>query len=147
MLSSIFGIQNFGSAANFESFKNNILDVISKNKEPLYFQPESTITNGKALIKFNTWPFTLCTKIQPITIKVYRPLLDISVTTATGSYWTNFFYYLFCPCTIYTLEFLNACEKKGLTDAQFAEKIRQDIASSLNVNSRSFRSLSIFYIY
>lgn len=107
--------------------------MISNNKERLYFQPESTITNGRALIKFNTWPFSICAKVQPITIKVYRPMLGISVTTATATYWTNFFFYLFCPCTIYTLQFLSASEKKGHNDAEFAEKIRKDIATSLKV--------------
>lgn len=111
--------------------------MISNNKEPLYFQPESSITNGKALIKFNTWPFSICTKVQPITINVYRPMLGISVTTASGTYWTNFFFYLFCPCTIYNLKFISACEKKGLTDAEFAEKIRNDLASSLKVRNIS----------
>lgn len=107
--------------------------VIAKNKGPLYFQPESIITNGRAIIKFNSWPFSVCTKIQPVAIKVSRPLLDIFVTTAEASYWTNFFFYLFSPCTVYTLHFLPAREKKGTTDAEFAEKIRQDVASALKV--------------
>ncbi|KAG5887830.1 hypothetical protein JTB14_022688 [Gonioctena quinquepunctata] len=107
---------------------------------PLYFAPEGKPTNGKALLKFKTYPFEFTSKIQPICISIERPLLDISVTTLGTSYSSDLFYFMFCPITVYKLKFLTPLEKKCMPDTDFAEIVRKDIASALKIELTDFTS-------
>lgn len=134
LLSKALGMHYFGSISNMEAFKKNVSELISEKKIPVYFRPEAKLTNGKGLLKFKEYPFSFSSKIQPISIEVCRPFLDISVNTLGSTYWQNVFFFMFSPCTIYTLKFLPALEKKNLSDAEFAEIVRQNIGAALKVS-------------
>lgn len=103
-------------------------------KVPVYFRPEAKITNGRALLKFKTYPFSFSSKVQPLCIEISRPYLGISVSTLGAGYWDNLFFFMFSPITVYNLEFLPVVEKKSYTDAEFAEAVRQNISSALKVH-------------
>lgn len=126
-------MQYFKTTNNIEEFKRDLSNVISESKVPIYFQPESIITNSKALLKFSVWPFTICNKVQPIAITVSRPGLDIPISTIDSTYWSDVFFFMFVPCTVYKVKFLPAVEKKGLSEASFINKVRQNIADTLKV--------------
>lgn len=136
-LSSAFGIRYFKTANNIEELKKDLSNVM-ENKVPIFFQPESIITNGRALLKFNIWPFAICNKVQPIAITITRPGLDIPLSTVDSTYWSDLFFFMFVPCTVYKVTFLHAIEKKGLLEEIFIDKVRQNIADELKV---------IFFIY
>lgn len=125
----------FGNIANFDTFKKNVCQFISEKKIPLYFSPEGKPTNGKALIKFKSYPFQFATKVQPICITVERPFLNISVTTLGSSYFSDVFFFMFSPLTNYRLQFLSPLEKKNHSDSEFAEIVRQNIATELKVSN------------
>uniref|UniRef100_V5GFZ1 Lipid droplet-regulating VLDL assembly factor AUP1 n=1 Tax=Anoplophora glabripennis TaxID=217634 RepID=V5GFZ1_ANOGL len=130
----------FGSVANFDAFKKNICQFISEKKIPLYFTPEGKLTNGKALIKFKSYPFQFATKIQPICITVERPFLNISVTTLGSSYFSDVFFFMFSPLTNYRLNFLTPLEKENHSDSEFAEVVRQSIATALKIETVDYTS-------
>lgn len=133
LLSRAFGTHYFGPVTNFDAFRSNVLRLISEEKIPAYFRPEAKITNGRALLKFKTYPFTFSTKVQPLCIEISRPYLGISVCTLGSGYWDNVFFFMFSPITVYTLEFLPVLEKKHVSDAAFAEIVRQNISLALKV--------------
>lgn len=109
------------------------------NIQPLYIHPEGVSTNGRALLKFETWPFQHVERVQPIAITIARPTpLNIAVSTIEGTYLTDLFFYLFSPYTVYELTFLPICEKKSMGDEEFAEKIRRDIAQCLQISCADF---------
>lgn len=128
-----FGARYFGSQLNLELFKKNITQWISEYKIPINFAPEGKMTNGKAVIKFKTFPFQISTKVQPVCIRIERPILDISVNTLGASHVVDIMFYMFSPFTNYSLKFLPSLENKNESPAEFAEIVRQNIAASLNV--------------
>lgn len=129
----------FGSIVNVDNFKNNLKQFMEE-RSPIYFAPEDKVTNGKALLKFKTYPFEFTNKVQPICITVDRPFLDISVTVLGSSYFSDLVYYLFSPITNYRLTFLAPSERKTMTDKEFAESIRQSMATALKVQMTDYTS-------
>ncbi|KAJ8955973.1 hypothetical protein NQ318_006244 [Aromia moschata] len=63
----------FGNISNFDTFKKNIYQFLTDKKIPLYFAPEGKATNGKALLKFKSYPFQFAQKVQPVCISLERP--------------------------------------------------------------------------
>lgn len=135
LLSRALATYHFGTVTNFDAFKSNVLQLISKERLPVYFRPEAKITNGRALLKFKSYPFTFSMKVQPLCIEVSRPFLGIAVNILGSSYWEDVFFFMFSPMTIYNLEFLPVLEKKNLSDGDFAEIVRQNISAGLKVSA------------
>lgn len=98
------------------------------------FQPENHITNGRTLLVFRDWPFSFSNEIQPIYLTVQRPVFDLAVHTVDSNYWTDMFWYLFSPYTVYTLCYLPVAEKGELNDVEFAEQVRQEMARGMKVS-------------
>lgn len=118
---------------NIENFKKNLSNFLNKRNIPLHFVPEGKPTNGKALLKFETYPFEVTTKIQPICISIERPIIDIATSTLGSNYFIDILYFMFCPFTNYKLKFLASLEKKSITNEEFAEITRQNIALASKV--------------
>jgi ancient ubiquitous protein 1 len=137
------GIHHFGPAANLESFKKNVAQVLAEQQIPVHFTPEDKITNGKALLKFKSYPFSIANKVQPVCIRIERPFLDLSVTTLGSSYWSDVLFYMFSPLTNYKLKFLPPLERKSLAEGEFSEIVRQNIASTLRVETPEFSAADL----
>lgn len=133
LLSRAFATHYFGPIANFDAFKTNVHQLITNEKTPVYFRPEAKITNGRALLKFKSYPFTFSSKVQPLCIEISRPYFGISVCTLGSGYWDNVFFFMFSPVTVYNIQFLPTLEKKNLSDTDFAEIVRENISSTLKV--------------
>jgi ancient ubiquitous protein 1 len=57
-----------------------------------------------AVDRFSSWPFCLSNAIQPLTIGVSRPpFADVAVTGIAAGVWTDVFWFVFVPCTIFTI--------------------------------------------
>nr|CAH7742312.1 unnamed protein product [Callosobruchus chinensis] len=124
---------DFGSLSELGRFKENVQKFIVENKTPAFFTPEEKPTNGKCLLKFKTYPFQLSTKVQPICIQIERPFFNISVTVLGSSYTYDALFFMFSPITNYKIRFLDAVERKCLSDEEFAEEVRQKIGTCLKV--------------
>lgn len=141
-LSFALGLKNFGSTQNLEELKKSIAAYFVEDTTSVLFQPENRITNGKAVLKFKDWPFGFINEVQPMYLQLRRPIFDISVRTITSSYWSDIFWYLFSPWTVYNVCFLPVVERDDATDTEFAEKVRRDIAAGLQVNNTFSASVS-----
>ncbi|XP_045462015.1 lipid droplet-regulating VLDL assembly factor AUP1-like [Harmonia axyridis] len=138
LISKSLGIFEFGSPSNTETFKQNVLLLQSHEKSPLLFSPEGRVTNGKALISFESYPFSFANKVQPVCITIERPFLDISLSSLGSSTLIDTFFYMFSPSTNYKLKFLDVLEKKNLSNEEFAEIVRQNIAAGLKVEAVNY---------
>lgn len=137
------GIHYFGSLSNLENFKKNITQFLTEHQVAVHITPEDKVTNGRALLKFKSYPFSLTNRIQPICISIERPFLDISVNTLGSSYWSDLLFFMFSPLTNYKLKFLPPLEKKSLTDVDYSEIVRQNIGSGLKVRSLFMERLTL----
>ncbi|RZC32484.1 ancient ubiquitous protein 1-like, partial [Asbolus verrucosus] len=137
------GIHYFGNQTNLETFKHNVLQLLTEHQIPVHFTPEDKITNGRAVLKFKTYPFSLTNKVQPVCISIERPFLDLSVTTLGSSYWIDVLFYMFSPLTNYKLKFLPPLERKSLLEAEFSEIVRQNIATALKIETPDFSAADL----
>uniref|UniRef100_A0A1Y1N0H5 Phospholipid/glycerol acyltransferase domain-containing protein n=1 Tax=Photinus pyralis TaxID=7054 RepID=A0A1Y1N0H5_PHOPY len=145
LLSTSFGLRHFGSqSVEFPIFKKNIAKTIESGT-PVHFQPELKQTNGKAVLKFTTWPFQLCKRIQPVCIEVSRPFLDIKISTFDSVYWTDTLMYLFSPYTSYKLRFLPVVDQMDFSETKFADKVREDIAHALQVELSEYSATDLMH--
>ncbi|EQB76931.1 ATP-dependent RNA helicase DQX1 [Camelus ferus] len=67
---------------------------------PLLLFPEEEATNGReGLLRFSSWPFSIQDVVQPLTLRVQRPL--VSVTVSDASWVSELLWSLFVPFTMY----------------------------------------------
>lgn len=118
--------------------------VLSKVSNCHFFIEESS-TNGKALLKFNSQYFKFFQKVQPLCITIKRPLLNIAISTLGSTYMNDILYFMFSPFTNYNIKFLPSMERKSLSEDEFADIIRQNIASDLKVSFRRLYRVG-FYV-
>lgn len=133
----IFAYKNFGVTKGKDMFENNIQTYVSEesNKFPVLLWPEKTTTNGRnAILKFDKFPFSCGNIIQPVTIQATRWPLDVKVTTLTSNRWTDFFWSMFFPYTIFKIKILPAMEKvPNESVEEFSDRVRESLAATLNV--------------
>lgn len=137
-LSFCLGLKNFGPQTNLEEIKKCIGSFLSSSSVPVLFQPEGKLTNGQGVLKFKDWPFSLSEQVQPLYLQLRRPIFDISISTITSGFWSDMFWYLFSPWTIYNVCFLPVERKGDFNDTDFAENVRQKIATGLMVEACSY---------
>lgn len=135
-----FGIEDVGSVSNADVFKKKLEKVTKDGKTPILVCPEESSTNGKALLKFNSQYFKFFQKVQPLCITIKRPLLNIAISTLGSTYMNDILYFMFSPFTNYNIKFLPSMERKSLSEDEFADIIRQNIASDLKIEATDITS-------
>lgn len=100
---------------------------------PLLLFPEETTTNGRAgLLRFSTWPFSILDVVQPVALRVQRPL--VAVSTADASWVTELLWTFFVPFTIYQVRWLpSVCRGAEETREELALRVQELLASELGV--------------
>ncbi|CAL8358323.1 unnamed protein product [Merluccius merluccius] len=103
--------------------------------QALLLFPEEDTTNGRAgLLKFSSWPFSLTDPIQPVALRVTRPLLALN--TPDSSWLLELLWTFFVPCTVYHVSWLPPVSRQDEESVQeFANKIQELLASELGVVS------------
>ncbi|KAL5021032.1 hypothetical protein ScPMuIL_000187, partial [Solemya velum] len=131
----IFGYKDMGVSKGHDVFEENIKKHCAESDIPLLFHPERTTTSGRVgLLKFSTFPFELGQPVQPISIRVSRYIFHISLTTIHSDWWSDLFWCLFVPFTVYQLRFLPVEEKQDGEDAEdFAKRVQKRIAKPLKL--------------
>lgn len=107
---------------------------------PLLLFPEEEMTNGRAgLLHFSTWPFSLSDCVQPLSLRVTRPLLSPAVC---GSSWlVDLLWTLFTPYTVYHVRWLSPVSRYPReSDEDFASRVQKILASSLGVCGTSHKA-------
>ncbi|XP_070769423.1 lipid droplet-regulating VLDL assembly factor AUP1 isoform X2 [Enoplosus armatus] len=107
----------------------------TEGTQPLLLFPEEDTTNGRAgLLKFSSWPFTLTDSIQPVALRVTRPLIALS--TPESSWLTELLWTFFAPCTVYHVSWLPPVSRQdGETMQEFANKVQELVAGELGLVS------------
>ncbi|TNM99084.1 lipid droplet-regulating VLDL assembly factor AUP1 [Takifugu flavidus] len=102
---------------------------------PLLLFPEEGTTNGRVgLLKFSSWPFSLTESIQPVALRVTRPL--ISLNTPESSWLMELFWTFFAPCTVYHVSWLPPVSRQeGESSQEFANKVQELLAVELGLIS------------
>ncbi|KAM7418128.1 hypothetical protein PAMA_017664 [Pampus argenteus] len=102
---------------------------------PLLLFPEEDTTNGRAgLLKFSSWPFSLTDSIQPVALRVTRPLIALS--TPDSSWLMELFWTFFAPCTVYHVSWLPTVSRQdGESTQEFANKVQELLACELGLVS------------
>ncbi|XP_029297256.1 lipid droplet-regulating VLDL assembly factor AUP1 [Cottoperca gobio] len=102
---------------------------------PLLLFPEEDTTNGRAgLLKFSSWPFSLTDSIQPVALRVTRPLIALS--TPESSWLKELLWTFFAPCTVYHVSWLPPVSRQdGESMQEFANKVQELLAGELGLVS------------
>uniref|UniRef100_A0A7N9AT76 Lipid droplet-regulating VLDL assembly factor AUP1 n=1 Tax=Mastacembelus armatus TaxID=205130 RepID=A0A7N9AT76_9TELE len=102
---------------------------------PLLLFPEEDTTNGRVgLLKFSSWPFSLTDSVQPVALRVTRPL--IASSTLESSWLMELLWTFFVPCTVYHVSWLPPVSRQDGESAQeFANKVQELLAGELGVVS------------
>ncbi|KAG7223583.1 hypothetical protein INR49_028476 [Caranx melampygus] len=102
---------------------------------PLLLFPEEDTTNGRAgLLKFSSWPFSLTDSIQPVALRVTRPLIALS--TPESTWLMELLWTFFAPCTVYHVSWLPPVSRQdGESTQEVANKVQELLASELGLVS------------
>lgn len=136
VLSKALGLQMM-DMTNKETLIANIKQFLSTSKCNIALQPEFGTTNSRvALLKFNSWPFTIETSVQPVAIKAWRPeFTSISLSSLASTWWTDVFWFMFVPYTVFTIKYLKI--KQNADPEVLVREIEKDIATSLGLKTSS----------
>ncbi|KAM6220639.1 lipid droplet-regulating VLDL assembly factor AUP1 [Rhynchocyon petersi] len=98
---------------------------------PLLLFPEEEATNGReGLLHFSSWPFSIQDVVQPLTLRVQRPL--VSVTVSDASWVSELLWSLFVPFTVYQVRWLCPVHRQlGEGNEEFALRVQQLLAKEL----------------
>uniref|UniRef100_A0A8C9CZU8 AUP1 lipid droplet regulating VLDL assembly factor n=1 Tax=Panthera leo TaxID=9689 RepID=A0A8C9CZU8_PANLE len=98
---------------------------------PLLLFPEEEATNGReGLLRFSSWPFSIQDVVQPLTLRVQRPL--VSVTVSDASWVSELLWSLFVPFTVYQVRWLRPIHRQlGEGNEEFALRVQQLLAKEL----------------
>ena len=135
VLSNALGFQKMDMTSK-ETLTAEIKQFLAANKNrTIAIQPEFSATNNRcALLKFNTWPFSIESSVQPVTLEAWRPeFLDIRLTSIASSWWTDVMWFMFVPCTVFTVKFLKVT-KNANPDA-FVREVEEEIANNLKLKT------------
>ncbi|XP_036986720.2 lipid droplet-regulating VLDL assembly factor AUP1 isoform X1 [Artibeus jamaicensis] len=93
--------------------------------------PEEEATNGReGLLHFSSWPFSIQDVVQPLTLRVQRPL--VSVTVSDASWVSELLWSLFVPFTVYQVRWLRPVHRHlGEGNEEFALRVQQLVAKEL----------------
>ncbi|XP_013865863.1 lipid droplet-regulating VLDL assembly factor AUP1 [Austrofundulus limnaeus] len=130
------GFMEIHSTSTLEAVGESLQRYCSaEGTPPLLLFPEEDTTNGRAgLLKFSSWPFSLTETIQPVALRVTRPL--VSLSTLGSSWLTELLWTFFTPCTVYYVSWLPPVSRQdGESTQEFANKVQELLAGELGLVS------------
>ncbi|KAK2849490.1 hypothetical protein Q5P01_009324 [Channa striata] len=130
------GFMEIHSASGQGPVEESLLRYCSaEGTPPLLLFPEEDTTNGRTgLLKFNSWPFSLTDSIQPVALRVSRPLVALS--TPESNWLMELLWTFFAPCTVYHVSWLPPVSRHdGESTQEFANKVQELLAGELGLAS------------
>lgn len=112
--------------------------ISSSSSNVVAIQPEFSATNSRvALLKFNSWPFSIESSVQPVVLKARRAqILGVNLTSVSSTWWTDIFWFMFVPYTIFTLKYLKV--KSNSNHEVLARQVERDIAKVLDIRTSNY---------
>lgn len=135
-LSHALGLKEMDMSSK-ETLIANIKQYLSTSQCNIALQPEFGTTNSQvALLKFNSWPFSIESSVQPVAIRATRPAIaSVQVTSLASTWWTDVFWFMFVPYTVFTLKYLKI--KRNTDHELLAREVEKDIADALGLRVSS----------
>lgn len=136
-LSNALGLHRMDMSSK-EALIANIKLFLSSSACSVAVQPEFGTTNNRvALLKFNSWPFSIETSVQPVAVRASRPdFVPVHLTTLASTWWTEVFWFMFVPYTVFTLKYLRS--KRNPEHETLARSVERDIADALGIRTSSY---------
>ncbi|ESO05356.1 hypothetical protein HELRODRAFT_77701 [Helobdella robusta] len=136
----LFGYNDMGAKQGKEVLIRNTKKYLKDASVPLLIFPEGETTNGKCgLLKFSAWPFSLENKVQPVAIKVQRPLFNVPLSLVHSNVVSDIFWLLFFPITIFHLSYLPVQQIGDDEDSdEFSKRVQKMIARKLNMQATNY---------
>ncbi|XP_053560391.1 lipid droplet-regulating VLDL assembly factor AUP1 [Bombina bombina] len=128
------GFLELGSPGSRTQLQESLKHYLSQpSNAPLLLFPEEETTSGRtALLNFSSWPFSLSDTVQPLTLRVQRPL--ISPAVSDGHWVTELFWTFFIPFTVYQVRWLPPVSRLPReSDEDLASRAQQLVARSLGI--------------
>lgn len=135
-LSNALGLQKMNMNSK-ETLIANIKQFLSTSMYSMAVQPEFGTTNSKvALLKFNSWPFSIETSVQPVAIRASRSeLVPVHLTSLASTWLTEVFWFMFVPYTVFTLKYLKI--RRNSDHEILVREVEKDIADALGLQTCS----------
>lgn len=136
-LSNALGLQKMDMSSK-EVLIANIKQFLSASTYNIAIQPEFGTTNSRAaLLKFNSWPFSIETSVQPVAIKASRPeFVPVHLTSLSSTWWTEVLWFMFVPYTVFTLKYLKI--RRNPEYEILVREVEKDIADALGLQTSSY---------
>ncbi|XP_022086637.1 ancient ubiquitous protein 1-like isoform X2 [Acanthaster planci] len=136
------GYTEMGAREGRRTLLLNLKAHCARNTLPITSLPEGAMTNGKTgLLKFSTWPFDLGEAVQPVVLKVRRPLLGVNVETIGSSLWKDIFWFLFVPFTHFHVRLLpSQRQEESETVENYSRRVQGIMAQELDTKVTPFTS-------
>lgn len=136
-LSNALGLQKMDMSSK-EALIANIKQFLSTSTYNIAVQPEFGTTNSQvALLKFNSWPFSIETCVQPVAIKASRPeFVPVHLTSLASTWWTEVLWFMFVPYTVFTLKYLKI--RHNPDHELLVREVEKDIADTLGLQTSSY---------
>lgn len=135
-LSNALGLQKMDMNSK-EVLIDNIKRFLCTSTYSVAIQPEFGTTNSRvALLKFNSWPFSIESCVQPVVIKASRPeFVPVHITSLASTWWIEVFWFMFVPYTVFTLKYLKI--KQNPDHDVLVREVEKDIADALGIQTSS----------
>lgn len=135
-LSNALGLQKMNMSSK-ETLIANIKQFLSTSTYSVTVQPEFGTTNSQvALLKFNSWPFSIETSVQPVAIKASRSeFVPVHLTSLASTWWTDVFWFMFVPYTVFILKYLKI--RRNPEHEILVREVEKDIADALGLQTCS----------
>ncbi|XP_072177177.1 lipid droplet-regulating VLDL assembly factor AUP1-like [Diadema setosum] len=142
ILSWTLGYTSMGAADGRQVFLDNVKRHCQQNTLPVLAFPEGAMTNGRAgLLKFSTWAFCIDQDVQPLILTADRPVVNISIEAVGSSLWQDMLWFLFVPCTVFSLRLLPTVKRESYQTAdEYSGAVQGLMAQALNVEATPFTS-------
>ncbi|GMS89089.1 hypothetical protein PENTCL1PPCAC_11264, partial [Pristionchus entomophagus] len=137
-----FGYVDLGARDGRQELVNRAKKFIQTEEPCLLAFPESALTSGKVgLLRFATWPFEVCPTIQPVSIRISRPLFAIESTVLGSAWWQDLLFFVTLPATIIHVTWLPAMkQEKDETVEEFALRVSKEVAHDLSITVTDYTS-------
>ncbi|XP_032794290.2 lipid droplet-regulating VLDL assembly factor AUP1 [Daphnia magna] len=126
-------------------FDSIVLQVIAGAPRVTIFPEDETTTAKSGLLKFQPGKFDQHKRnnpklpVQPLSLKVSRPFPPFAVTVLDSQPWTDAFFLLFSPCTIFNIKFLDPADCREDEELEaYVNRIESAISQDLGINATSF---------
>ncbi|KHJ98255.1 hypothetical protein OESDEN_01760 [Oesophagostomum dentatum] len=145
-----FGYVDLGARVGRSELVRRARIHVENEALPLLAFPEGAITNGHTgLLKFSPWPCEVSDQIQPLVLRISRPLFNVSPAVLGSSWISDVLWFIFLPFSIYDLKWLPVLQRNdqiipfdGLstqeTPEDFAHRLECLIAEHLGIRPTNF---------